>query len=485
MKLNHRKAQALRHLGWSLAGLILGCGVGAGYGIYQVAQQTRFSQTVWPLMKAAMLVENNYVEAQTTEKTKQRLLTGFIDSLDPHSNYLPPKDLEAMNQEMQAAYGGIGISAKFEQGRIVVTDLHPEGPASKAGLRQGDSILTIDGASIAEKKLNITQAFALIRGPVGESVKLGIASEPGSKAPREVKVMREQIRIPTVQWSLLDAPGKSGKILYLKVRGFNEQLLKEMGEHAKTIAARKQNITGIVLDLRNNPGGLVSSAVGLAAFFLPPETIVVTAKERAGRNEQVWRVRPEDWMTGPPQTGNPVLEGLAAIPEFQTAPLHVLTNRSSASASELVAGALQDWKRGVVYGGITFGKGSVQSLYPLGGGDGAVKLTTSRYYTPKGRAIQANGVDPDVPVADPSDKGRREADLQGHLPGERGLERKGTPAQVPASAPASAPGNQGAPAGPGQEDEPAETLPTFVYELPMAKALAKTDVVLQKSLEKF
>ena len=397
----------------SFGGVALGgCALVAALAA-EVARETGLADAAIPLLKAAYLLKEFYVEPIDPQLAKQRLLAGLLDNLDPHTAYLPPERSKRMAEEMQGSYGGVGMGAKAgaEKGVLVVTDVSGEGPAARAGIKPGDRILAIDGAPVDDR--GWARNAGRIRGPVGSIVELKMAPKEGGAA-RVARLARAPIELPIAQWTLIDT--ERGKVLWLRESRFGEDLVRQTATAA--MAANKEaggKVVGILLDLRDNGGGLVSSAVGLAAFFGEPGALVVTARGREGQAAQRWSATLDDWSVGQNLGEDHVATARKAAPWLGSAPMAVLVNRRSASASEIVAGALRDWKRAVVVGNDTFGKGSVQSLIPLGEGNGSIKITTSRYYTPLGSAIQAVGVKVDVKVASALDRGLREADLPKHL----------------------------------------------------------------------
>lgn len=386
--------------------------------VHKIAEETGLDQAFLPVIKAAYLLKEHYVEPLNPQQTKERMIGGLVNNLDPHTMYLTPDDVKSFKEDMQGAYGGIGIGAKPSDDKksLIIKDVQDKGPAALLGLKAGDKIFTIDGSPV--EKNTMQENFKKIRGPIGSKVELEVLPEK-SELRKKVKVERKAIELPTAQWALIDAPNDGGKIFVIRETQFNDELLPQTIKAIR--AANKEakgKIKGIILDLRDNPGGLITSAVGLSSLFGKPGALVVSARDRDPTTERKWRAMVDDWSpteaTPPDEVTNVRKEASWLI----DAPMVVVVNRRSASASEIVAGAMKDWNRALIVGNNTFGKGSIQSIVPLGKEHGAVKITTSRYYTPAGKAIQAVGVAPDVEVKSSLDRGIREADLPKHLNGE-------------------------------------------------------------------
>ena len=365
------------------------------------------------LTRCVGYVRANYVEAPDEKDLVKNAINGMLSSLDPHSSYLDSSDAEDMRTQTRGEFGGLGIEVTMENGVIKVVSPIDETPAAKAGLLANDLITHLDNESI--QGLTLEQAVEKMRGPVNTPISLTIVRK-GRDEPFDIKIVRDVIRINAVK-SALEA---NDEIAYVKISTFNEQthsnLVKQV-EALKRKAGKK--IKGYIVDLRNNPGGLLDQAVAVSDDFLDKGAIVLTK----GRNlEETDR---KNAQMGEITGGKPIV---------------VLVNGGSASASEIVAGALQDHKRATVVGTRSFGKGSVQTIIPLGQ-NGAIRLTTARYYTPSGRSIQAKGITPDIVVEQelPDDlKGRKprvrgEASLRGHLENSEGKEKEesGSSSYVP------------------------------------------------------
>ena len=312
--------------------------------------------------------KNSYVDEVSDEQLIQSAINGMLVSLDPHSSYMDGKDYRYMSEQPQGKFGGLGIEVTMESGVVKVVSPIDDTPAHKAGLKPGDYIVNIDGQPVVGMTLN--DAVDKMRGKVGSKVKLTIRRF--NQKPFDVTIKREEIKIQTVKSSI-----KSEDVAYVRITSFSENTDKMVEKAVKDAKKKlKGNLKGIILDIRNNPGGLLDQAVSVSDLFLNQGEIVSTRS----RNE-------EDTVKYNAKKGD-IADGL---------PIVIIVNDGSASASEIVAGALQDHKRAVILGEKTFGKGSVQTVIPLGK-HGAMRLTTARYYTPSGRSIQVKGIEPDVAV---------------------------------------------------------------------------------------
>ena len=343
-------------------------------------------------------IRSTYVEEVDDVALIEAAINGMLTSLDPHSSYLPPKDYDEMQVETRGEFGGLGIEVTQEDGFVKVVSPIDDTPAYRAGLEAGDFVTHIDGESVLGLTLN--EAVELMRGEVGEEILLTIFRE-GLDEPFDVTIVRDIIKLTAVKVRT------EGRAIVVRVTSFTEKTYANLAEGmAEEIEANGgvDNIDGFVLDLRNNPGGLLSQAISVSDAFLDAGEIVSTR----GRNEE-----DSDRFNAN--------EGDLA----QGKPIVILINGGSASASEIVAGALQDHHRAIVVGTKSFGKGSVQTIMPIAG-DGAMRLTTARYYTPSGRSIQSLGITPDILVEQrpkveddgegtPTRSGRSEADLRGSL----------------------------------------------------------------------
>lgn len=309
-----------------------------------------------------------YVEDVDDKKLIEAAINGMLVSLDPHSSYLDAQNFKYMNEQTKGKFGGLGIEVTMEQSVVKVVSPIDDTPASRAGLKPGDYITNIDGENVVGMSLN--DAVDKMRGKPGTKVKLTIRRV--DTKPFDVTLKREEIKIQSVKNDI-----KADDVIYVRITSFSEDVDKNVEKAIKkALKDKKGKISGVVLDVRNNPGGLLDQAVAVSDLFLDQGEIVSTRS----RN-------PEDTVRYSATAGD-VTNGL---------PVVVLINDGSASASEIVAGALQDHKRAILLGEKSFGKGSVQTVIPLGN-YGAMRLTTARYYTPSGRSIQAKGIEPDVEV---------------------------------------------------------------------------------------
>ncbi len=341
-------------------------------------------------------VRSDYVEVPDEKLMIESAINGMLTSLDPHSSYMNAKEFQDMNEKTTGEFGGLGIEVTMENGVIKVVAPYDGTPAAKAGLMANDLIVRIDKTDV--QGLTLNEAVDKMRGAVGSPITLMIVRD--GKAPFEVKLTRDIIKVESVKFNV-----ESNDIGYIRMSSFTQQsdsgVRKAIEEMDKTT---KNGIKGYILDLRNNPGGLLLQAVAVSDDFLDGGEVVSTR----GRN-------PDDVERHNAQKGD-LINGK---------PIVVLINGGSASASEIVAGALQDHKRSIVMGSQTFGKGSVQTILPLGNNT-AIKLTTARYYTPNGQSIQAKGITPDVPDETDSgdDERLRESDLNRHLSNGKKTEKK-------------------------------------------------------------
>lgn len=347
------------------------------------------------LTKAFDLVRSGYVRDVKNDELMNGAIKGMLEALDPHSTFLSKEDFKEMQEATSGEFFGIGIEISTESNQLIVVSPIEDTPADKAGLKAGDMILSVDGQPTQD--MTTQEAVSKIRGPKGTPVELLILHKE-AKAPTTVKIVRDAIPLVSVKSRFLDDDG----YLWVRLTRFNDRTTLELLEALRD-QGRKAPIKGIVLDLRNNPGGLFKQSVTVADAFLKKGGIV-SMRGRGGQILETHEAR--------------------EAPSDVTCPLVVLVNQGSASASEIVAGALQDHNRAVLIGERTFGKGSVQKIEPLGDGT-AIKMTIARYYTPNGRSIQAEGIVPDLEVAFEAPRegdakpirffGPREKDLSRHL----------------------------------------------------------------------
>ena len=395
-------------------------------------------------------VRANYVEEVSDEQLIEAAIKGMLTSLDPHSSYLDAKSFREMQVQTRGEFGGLGIEVTMENGLVKVISPIDETPAARAGVQPGDLITHLNGESI--QGLTLSEAVERMRGKVNTDIRLTIRRE--GREPFDITLTRAVIRIQSVR------ARNEGNVGYVRITTFTEQttegLEKALEDFDKEIG---KDLVGIVVDLRNNPGGLLDQAIAVSDTFLDKGEIVST-RGRHEEDSQRWNAKKGDMAHG--------------------LPIVVLINGGSASASEIVAGALQDHGRALIMGTRSFGKGSVQTIVPLGG-SGAMRLTTSRYFTPRGRSIQSKGIEPDIVVPQSkiepieNEPARREADLRGHLSNPDDPNADKEPAEAPAPATPSEPGGGADKAKPdGAEGAPAEAKteqPKAPVDYQLARAL--------------
>jgi len=357
------------------------------------------------------LVRANYVRPVEDKELINNAIEGMVSSLDPHSSYMDAKAFADMQIQTKGEFGGLGLEVTMEDGLVKVISPIDDTPAAKAGLKTGDFIAAIDQTPIQGMELD--DAITKMRGPQGSKVSLTIL-RPGSKKPFDVTLTRAIVHVDSVKYH------KEGDVGYIRISAFNERTASGLEKAVKDLKQQiGGNLKGYVIDLRNDPGGLLDQAIAVSGDFLSGGEVVST-RGRHSDDTQRYTAKSGGDITG----GKPVI---------------VLINGGTASASEIVAGALQDHSRAKVVGMTSFGKGSVQTIIPLGEGGGALRLTTARYFTPSGHSIQAQGIIPDYAVAQPDDDDNApkitrpsEADLPGHLQGENAKKAKQTIVHAPA-----------------------------------------------------
>jgi carboxyl-terminal processing protease len=376
-------------------------------------------------------IKQGYVEPVEDKKMIANAISGMLSNLDPHSSYLDADAFKDLRVGTQGEFGGLGIEVGMEDGLVKVVSPIEDTPAFRAGVKSGDLIYKLDDTPV--KGLTLNDAVKKMRGKPKTPIKLSILRK-GETKPIELTLIREVIKVLSVKSKLIE-PGFG----WIRVTQFQENTVAELAKNLNELY-KDGNLQGLVLDLRNDPGGLLNGAIGVSAAFLPADAKVVSTDGRTADAKQEFRARPQDYLRGSKE------DPLKSLPpETRKVPMVVLVNGGSASASEIVAGALQDYKRAVLVGTQTFGKGSVQSVLPLPGNT-AIKLTTARYYTPEGRSIQAKGIVPDILVEEtPNGNGTaarlREADLERHLTNDKEKEAaKDVPKPEAKAAPAKTPG---------------------------------------------
>ncbi|MDQ8036615.1 MAG: S41 family peptidase [Pedobacter sp.] len=348
-------------------------------------------------------IRASYVEPVEDRTLFENAIRGMLTSLDPHSAYLDKKDYEDLQTSTTGEFDGIGLDVGLEDGVVRVVSPIDDTPAAKAGIKTGDYIIKIDGKSV--QGMSLSDAIAMMRGKAGTKLKLTVVRK--GEDPRELEVVRARIEVSSVKTRVLE-----GGIAAVRISQFQTHTGRDLRREIEKLKADdKRPVTGLVLDLRNNPGGVLDGAIAVSDIFLE-SGVIVSTRGREGGSEQKFMATPGELLPG--------------------VPLVILVNGGTASASEIVAGALQDNHRALVLGTTTFGKGSVQTVLPLTAGKG-IKLTTARYYTPSGRSIQAEGIKPDIEARPAKvslqDAGDifHEADLQGRLENDNPVETSTTP----------------------------------------------------------
>jgi carboxyl-terminal processing protease len=363
-------------------------------------------------------VKAEYVEPVDEKKLISDAISGMVSGLDPHSQYLDKKTFKEFRENTGGRFVGIGIEMTMEDGLVKVVSPIEGSPAFRAGLKTGDLITRIDDTPV--KGLSVDQAVKRMRGEPATKVQLQVfRNEENRSFP--VTIVREEIRMQSVRARMAE-PGYG----WVRVSQFQDRTVEDFVKKVEDLYKQDPNLKGLVLDLRNDPGGLLDASIALSAAFLPENVMVVSTNGQMAESRMSFRATPADYAR---RGGVDPLKRLPAA--LKKVPLVVLVNEGSASASEIVAGALQDHKRATIMGAQTFGKGSVQTIRPLPG-DTALKITTARYYTPAGKSIQAKGITPDVFLDETADGNvfaalrMREADLDKHL---QGADEKKDPAR--------------------------------------------------------
>lgn len=406
----------LQQVGLVVSGLIAGILVSLNFSASAGKEEALSALPIEELRSFADVynaIKQGYVEPVEDKKLITHAISGMLANLDPHSAYLDADSFKDLQVSTQGEFGGLGIEVGMEDGFVKVVSPIEDTPAFRAGLKPGDLIIKLDDTPV--KGLTLNDAVKKMRGKPKTQIRLTIVRK-GETKPFEVTLTREKIKVASVKSKLLE-----GGYGYLRVTQFQEETAPDVVKHLEKLAkadkdAKGDGIKGLVLDLRNDPGGLLNGAVGVSAAFLPPKTLVTSTDGRTEDAKRRYTASPEDYQRG---YKDDFMKNLP--PYARTTPIVVLVNGGSASASEIVAGALQDHKRALIVGTQSFGKGSVQTILPLNNGT-AIKLTTARYFTPNGRSIQAKGIVPDIIVEEATiSTGEttkmevREADLERHL----------------------------------------------------------------------
>ena len=409
----------LKITGWVALGVVAGA-------LTTVSLQTvaRSSLSPLPLEELQQLatvfgmVKSDYVEPVDEKKLITDAITGMVASLDPHSQYFDKKSFKEFREGTSGKFVGVGIEITQEDGLVKVVSPIEGSPAFRAGLKTNDLITRIDDTAV--KGLTLNEAVKRMRGEPNTKVLLTIFRKDENRS-FPVTITREEIKQQSVRGKMVE-PGYA----WIRVSQFQERSFEDFAKKVEELYKQDPKIKGMVLDLRNDPGGLLTAAVAMSAAFLPDNVVVVSTRGQTPDSKQILRATASDIR------GLQGAEALKTLPAaLKKVPLVVLVNEGSASASEIVAGALQDHKRATILGSQSFGKGSVQTFRPLGP-DTGLKITTSRYYTPSGRSIQAKGIVPDVMVDDTEEGSpfaalrMREADLEKHLSSGQGEDKKDT-----------------------------------------------------------
>ena len=369
-------------------------------------------------------IKSDYVDSIDDKKLMEGAINGLVTNLDPHSSYL---DIDAQKDFTAATSGefsGVGIDTGMEDGLVRVVSPIEDSPAYKAGLKTGDLVFEIDGKNV--KGMTLSEAINKIRGPKGTTVKLSVLRKK-TATPLSFSIVRETIKNPSIKFKLSnqDYP-------YLRITQFQENTGVDLAKNLKLISEKNKGpLKGLVIDLRNNPGGMVSSAVAVAAAFLEKDKLIVYSDGKTNNAKMKLFANPYNYVEGGEK--NDYFKDISE--EYKKIPIVVLVNNGSASAAEIVAGALQDHKRAVILGTQTFGKGTIQQLFPLKSGS-AIKITIAKYYTPNGKSIQAKGILPDYIAEDPSDLSDTpankifESSYKNHLENEKNNNSQETTAKI-------------------------------------------------------
>src|SRR3954468_3982076 len=404
--------QKLRSIGFILVGAVAGVLISLNFQAIadRAARAPLPIEELRAFTEVVDAIKKNYVEPVEDKKLFTEAINGMLIGLDPHSAYLDQEAFKELQVGTQGQFGGLGIEVGMEDGFVKVISPIEDTPAFKAGIKPNDLIVKLDDTPV--KGMTLNDAVKRMRGKPNTQITLTI-SRKGESAPIIVTLTRSIIKVQSITSKMIE-PG----FAWVRVRAFQEGTPEALVKAVNELFKQGQ-VKGLVLDLRNDPGGLLHGAVAVSAAFLPQKSLVVSTDGRAEDARKKFYASPDDYA----RRSEDVLKSLPAA--VKTVPMVVLVNGGSASASEIVAGALQDHKRAKVMGPQSFGKGSVQTIMPLGNNT-AIKLTTARYYTPSGRSIQALGITPDVLVEDPSDTMTRvrEADLQRHLENNRAEQKK-------------------------------------------------------------
>ncbi|BCM24093.1 S41 family peptidase [Methyloradius palustris] len=420
-------------------------------------------------------IKTDYVEPVDDKKLITEAIKGMVSGLDPHSDYLDADGFKDLQAGTQGEFGGLGIEVGMEDGFVKVVSPIEDTPAYKAGIKSGDLIIKLDDTAV--KGLTLSDAVKMMRGKPDTPITLTILRK-GEPKPLVITLKRAAIKTQSVKYKLVE-PGYA----YVRITQFQEHTGEDLAKALQTLRDQnKEPFKGLILDLRNNPGGLLNAAVGVVAAFIPKGDLVVYTEGRTEDAKMNLTANPENYVRGSAD----YLRN--ASPELKTVPMAVIVNGGSASASEIVAGALQDQKRAVIMGTQSFGKGSVQTILPMNNGT-AIKLTTARYFTPNGRSIQAKGIVPDITVedatlssSDSSGLNLREADLSNHLsnPKDASANTPATPVKTPDAATPAPVDKDKAPADKTSDKAPPEPGSKSDYQFNQALNLLKGAQILQR-----
>lgn len=401
---------------FKVAGLLAAGAIAGALATMQLQANARNTLLPLPLEEMQQLaavfgiVRSDYVEPVDEKKLISDAIAGMVAGLDPHSQYFDKKSFKEFRENTGGKFVGIGIEMSMEDGLVKVVSPIEGSPAFRVGLRPGDLITRIDDTAV--KGLSVDQCVKRMRGEPNTKVTLMVFRKAESRS-FPVTIVREEIRMQSVRAKMAE-PGYG----WLRVSQFQDRTVDDFARKLEDLYKQDPNLKGLVLDLRNDPGGLLDGAIGLAAAFLPADAVVVTTNGQIDESRATFRAAREFYVR---RGGNDPLGRLPAA--IKSVPLVVLVNEGSASASEIVAGAMQDHRRATIMGAQTFGKGSVQTVRPLSA-ETALKITTARYYTPSGRSIQAKGIVPDIWLDETAEGNvyaalrMREADLDKHLEGK-------------------------------------------------------------------
>lgn len=421
--------------------LALLCGVVLGKGWERTGHAGETYEELKTFSEVLNQVQKHYVDETKPKDLIQGAIRGMLATLDPHSAYMTPEMYKEMQVETRGEFGGVGIQIGVKENRLAVIAPIEGTPAHRAGIKAGDFIVKVNDETT--KDLTLMDAVQKMRGPKGSKVNLTIQRE-GAPDPLLFTLVRDTIKIESVKSKVIDNLG------YVRLTQFQEATGRDLAKAIKQF--KEQKVQGAILDLRNNPGGLLTAAVDVSEQFLPNGKMVVYTKSREGKKDE-WLSKSKD--------------------QLEDLPVIILVNEGSASASEIVAGALQDWGRAVIVGTTSFGKGSVQTILSLGDGSG-LRLTTAKYYTPKGRSIQSTGITPDIVVKLPTSAAPKSAEGKS---GEKDADSKGgkTSTGNEATPPAGKPAEE---AHPKNGTTPPASLPEAGSDISLEQ-----DIQLQKAVE--